>query len=99
MHACMQAWQLQLQPPSGMRHSAHSPPGLAWQHLTFSLPSPPALSCPAPLPAPAVVMQLGGSRFLDCYIPALGCDVRIHTDALLRGGAAAIEAAWRPESK
>ncbi len=24
-------------------------------------------------------MQLGGSRFFDCYIPALGCDVRIHT--------------------
>lgn len=28
-------------------------------------------------------MQLGGSRFFDCYIPALGCDVRIHTGGLL----------------
>ena len=95
----------------------------------------------------AVVMQLGGSRFFDCYIPALGCDVRIHTggwgavlacrlaqtlglarlaggstpsvaercmdalpdadasvgspapDALLRGGAAAVDASWQPEDK
>jgi hypothetical protein len=50
-------------------------------------------------PASAVVMQLGGSRFLDCYIPALGCDVRIHTNSLLAGGDAAISATWRPESK
>lgn len=44
-------------------------------------------------------MQLGGSRFFDCYVPALGCDVRIHTDALLRGGAAAVDAAWAPDQK
>ena len=44
-------------------------------------------------------MQLGGSRFVDVYIPALGCDVRVHTDALLRGGAAALEATWRPGDK
>jgi hypothetical protein len=47
----------------------------------------------------SVVMQLGGSRFFDAYIPALGCDVRIHTDSLLRGGDAAISAAWRPDDK
>lgn len=41
-------------------------------------------ACPAPLALPhAVVMQLGGSRFFDCYIPALGCDVRIHAGGLL----------------
>lgn len=44
-------------------------------------------------------MQLGGSRFLDAYIPALGCDVRIHTDQLLRGGAAAIDARWQADTK
>lgn len=47
----------------------------------------------------AVVMQLGGSRFFDCYIPTLGCDVRIHTDALLVGGATAVDAGWSPEDK
>ena len=82
-----------------MLHSGHSPPDLCYQQPTF-FSAPPPLPCPALLhPSPAVVMQLGGSRFLDCYIPALGCDVRIHTDALLRGGVAAIEATWRPESK
>ncbi len=44
-------------------------------------------------------MQLGGARFFDAYIPALGCDVRIHTDALLRGGAAAIDASWQADDK
>jgi hypothetical protein len=44
-------------------------------------------------------MQLGGSRFFDAYIPALGCDVRIHTATLLRGGEAAIRTGWRPEDK
>ena len=46
-----------------------------------------------------MVMQLGGSRFLDCYIPALGCDVRIHTDALLRGGGAAVTSTWQADDK
>jgi hypothetical protein len=53
----------------------------------------------SPIVCDAVVMQLGGSRFFDAYIPALGCDVRIHTDSLLRGGDAAISAAWRPDDK
>ena len=44
-------------------------------------------------------MQLGGARFFDCYIPALGCDVRIHTDALLKGGAAAVKSVWTAEEK
>ena len=44
-------------------------------------------------------MQLGGSRFFDCYIPALGCDVRVHTDALLGGGAATVAAGWKAEDK
>lgn len=46
-----------------------------------------------------VVMQLGGSRFFDAYIPALGCDVRIHTGSLLRGGDGAIVSAWQPADK
>ena len=70
---------------------------MATSHLLNTTPScPPAL--PLPLLA-TVVMQLGGSRFVDVYIPALGCDVRVHTDALLRGGAAALEATWRPGDK
>lgn len=44
-------------------------------------------------------MQLGGSRFFDCYIPALGCDVRIHTGSLLRGGDAAVAADWGADDK
>ncbi|KAI3425159.1 hypothetical protein D9Q98_008930 [Chlorella vulgaris] len=52
-----------------------------------------------PLVCDAVIMQLGGSRFFDAYIPALGCDVRIHTATLLRGGEAAIRTGWRPEEK
>ncbi|KAL4419743.1 hypothetical protein ABPG75_006841, partial [Micractinium tetrahymenae] len=52
-----------------------------------------------PLVCGAVVMQLGGSRFFDCYIPALGCDVRIHTNSLLRGGDGAVEAGWQPNDK
>ncbi|KAL4856961.1 DIS3-like exonuclease 2 [Chlorella vulgaris] len=52
-----------------------------------------------PLVCDAVIMQLGGSRFFDAYIPALGCDVRIHTATLLRGGEAAIRTGWRPEDK
>jgi DIS3-like exonuclease 2 len=31
-----------------------------------------------------VVMSLGGSRFFDVYVPALGVDVRCHTDALVK---------------
>ena len=97
----MQAWQLQLQlqPPQTCCTRATARQTFVISSRHSSLPPPP-LPCPALLhPSPAVVMQLGGSRFLDCYIPALGCDVRIHTDALLRGGVAAIEATWRPESK
>lgn len=52
-----------------------------------------------PLVCDAVVMQLGGSRFFDAYIPALGCDVRIHTGSLLRGGDGAIVSAWQPADK
>lgn len=52
-----------------------------------------------PLVCDAVVMQLGGSRFFDCYIPALGCDVRIHTNSLLKGGDAAVDPTWVPDEK
>ena len=67
--------------------------------LASPAPAPPPPP-PPPLPTPrVVVMQLGGSRFLDCYIPALGCDVRIHTDALLRGGGAAVTSTWQADDK
>ena len=44
-------------------------------------------------------MALGGSRFFDVYIPALGTDVRVHTAALLRGGEAALATSWDAASK
>ena len=52
-----------------------------------------------PCPRPAVVMAVGGSRFFDVYIPSLGTDVRVHTNNVLRGGEAALAAAWEPQSK
>jgi DIS3-like exonuclease 2 len=46
-----------------------------------------------------VVIGLGGSRFFDVYIPALGIDVRVHTDRILKGGDAALNLNWSDETK
>jgi DIS3-like exonuclease 2 len=47
----------------------------------------------------AVVIGLGGSRFFDAYVPALGIDVRVHTDRILKGGDAALNLNWNDETK
>jgi exoribonuclease R len=47
----------------------------------------------------AVVIGLGGSRFFDAYVPALGIDVRVHTDRILQGGEAALDLNWNDEAK
>jgi hypothetical protein len=44
-------------------------------------------------------MAVGGSRFFDVYLPALGVDVRVHTNSVLRGGEAALCALWEPQHK
>lgn len=46
-----------------------------------------------------VVLALGGSRFFDVYIPAFGIDVRVHTEDMLKGGAAALRTYWDAASK
>jgi DIS3-like exonuclease 2 len=48
----------------------------------------------APRVCEAVVLQLGGSRFFDVYVPCFGIDVRVHTEGLLRGGEAALFTSW-----
>eukprot|EP00887_Chlorella_sp_A99_P000156 scaffold16.g156.t1 len=52
-----------------------------------------------PVVVDAVVMQLGGSRFFDCYIPVFGCDVRVHTETLLGGGASAVLSQWEANTR
>lgn len=47
----------------------------------------------------AVVMAVGGSRFFDVYVPALGVDVRVHTNSVLKGGDGALESQWDAQAK
>ena len=47
----------------------------------------------------AIAVGLGGSRFFDAYVPALGIDVRVHTDKILKqdgggGGAELLNLDW-----
>jgi DIS3-like exonuclease 2 len=51
-----------------------------------------------PVVVEAVVLALGGSRFFDAYVPALGADVRVHTAATFAGGEGALRWAWRPDA-
>jgi len=45
-----------------------------------------------------IVSVLRGLRFFDVYVPALGLDVRVHIDSLLRDKSA-LAAMWNSENK
>lgn len=52
-----------------------------------------------PRVAVGVISVLGGSRFVDVYVPAFGIDVRVHVGGLLCGGEAALSATWNAEER
>lgn len=47
----------------------------------------------------AVVVGLGGSRFVDAYVPVLGCDVRVHMDKVVKGGDGALSLDWKESER
>ena len=47
----------------------------------------------------AVVVGLGGPRFFDAYVPALGVDVRVHTDRIVKGGDGALTLDWKESER